>query len=199
MQIYKSNKFTMDTLLSQQLTPESIFDIVPIRFESSHLIGAVLSALEDYSVPVKSSAPRGLKSTIFDLDSSVTGPNSNSMKVPLHDTSYSEAFLDSFVEKQEEFCNDQHRWQGWLRVLIKEQAKLNMLSSTKKNATESVPAPPTIDEDIQAATQNVSRLQTNEHSRLDSLLYTNQINSFAAKAADYSDVTKYKIELAGKL
>ncbi len=200
MDFYKNKKFTMEAMCSNQMSPETVFDVVPIQFENTRLIEAVFYALEDTDrskMQKKLSEPNfSLKPT--SLDGPLLSPNCHALNVPIGDSSYSVNLLDALLEKQEEYMSDQHRWQGWLRVLIKEQTKLNSMAANKKTPTDGAAVQPT-EEELQQATQNVSRLQSSELSRLDSLLCMNQIYAYGQKAKEFSETTSFKIDLLGKL
>ncbi|KAI8853101.1 hypothetical protein BC829DRAFT_382848 [Chytridium lagenaria] len=152
MELFKDKKFTMEALHAHKLTPSGIFESLPVRVRNSYLLNALLQQLEE------------------DITST------------LGVESYLERHLEYLGDTVDEHGQEQWRWQGWNRSLQKEQAKSAQISSKKRqeNAARvaSGLAPLHSEEDILTPTPALAKILSTEPSRLETLIISNQIDTY---------------------
>ncbi|KAI8812885.1 hypothetical protein BJ742DRAFT_792109 [Cladochytrium replicatum] len=178
MEIYKTKKFTMESLAQHKMTPSSVLETLPIRVVSSPLASAFVHQLEE-STSYPATLTRSLATPRSTFDASLHLPTNIAPLTPNFDNlalgsdAYLEKHLEYLGETIEDFGQEQWRWQGWQRSTQKEQAKLQQLQAKKAAGG------PVSDEEINAAQLALNRVLATEPSRLESLIKTNQIDTYA--------------------
>ncbi|KAJ3045494.1 Eukaryotic translation initiation factor 3 subunit H [Rhizophlyctis rosea] len=204
MELYQSRKFTMESLIQHKLTPTSIFQSLPVKIRNSHLLSALLHDLDEnasYSPSVRDSIshPASNFNSRIPTEISPLTPNFDNLELGVE--SYLERHLEYLGETVEEHGQEQWRWQGWQRSLQKEQQRLQQTVSKRRaeNATRASSGLPPIygDEELQVSSPALTKLLASEPSRLETLIITNQIdtyckqiNQFAGPALSKMFVTK---------
>ncbi|KAI9209491.1 uncharacterized protein BJ171DRAFT_487170 [Polychytrium aggregatum] len=195
MEIYKEQKFTMETLAKNHITPSSVFETLPIEIRNSHLLNALLRQLDEAALPSPSlshalqSPASSFRSRIPAAHSSLT-PNADNLELGLEN--YLEKHLEYLGETVEEYGQEQWRWHAWHRNFQKEQQRANQAVQKKRqeNAARLASGADAIysEEDL-AATANplsLQKIQASEPSRLESLIITNQIDTYCKQINQFS-------------
>ncbi|KAJ3184299.1 Eukaryotic translation initiation factor 3 subunit H [Geranomyces variabilis] len=193
MEMYQSRKFTMESLVQAKLTPTSIFESLPIKIHNSHLLSALLHELDErvsfppslenaFSIPASSFSPRAPTNV------SPFAPNLDALELGCE--SYLEKHLEYLAETVEEHGQEQWRWQGWQRSLQKEQQKLQQTIGKRRMENSARTAqgldPVYGDDELVASSPALAKLLSNEPSRLESLIITNQIDTYCKQITQYA-------------
>ncbi|KAI9100986.1 hypothetical protein DFS34DRAFT_612752 [Phlyctochytrium arcticum] len=192
MELYKTKKFTMDSLIQNKLTPTSIFQSLPIKIRNSHLLTALLHELDEQSSFLNSlqnslSIP---SSTYTPRIPNVSPFSPNFEKLELGLESYLEKHLEYLGETVEEHGQEQWRWQAWQRNVQKEQARLQQIVA-KRRAENSARVAQGLslvhpEEELQVASPALTKMMANEPSRLESLIITNQIDTYCKQITQFA-------------
>ncbi|KAJ3330598.1 Eukaryotic translation initiation factor 3 subunit H [Blyttiomyces sp. JEL0837] len=114
--------------------------------------------------------------------------------------SYLEKHLEYLAETVEEYGQEQWRWQGWQRSLQKEQQKTAQTVAKKRaeNATRTASGLPPLhsEEDITAPSPALAKILANEPSRLETLVITNQIDTYCKQVNQFAGPGLTKMFLA---
>ncbi|KAJ3023999.1 Eukaryotic translation initiation factor 3 subunit H [Thoreauomyces humboldtii] len=195
MQVYASKKFTMESLAQNKLTPTSIFESVPIKIHNSHLLTAMLHELdEQVSFPPSLSNAFSIPSTSavgsrrLPTDVSPFAPNLDALE--LGSEHYLEKHLEFLAETVDEHGQEQWRWQGWQRNLQKEQQRLQQTVAKKRMENSARTAqglsPTYADSELEVSSPALSKLMQNEPSRLESLIISNQIDTYCKQISQFA-------------
>ncbi|KAI8918234.1 hypothetical protein DFJ77DRAFT_454853 [Powellomyces hirtus] len=203
MDIYQTRKFTMESLVANKLTPTSIFESLPIKIHNSHILTALLHELdEQISLPASLDSVFSLPSSTFTprvpTDVSPFAPNLD--KLELGSETYLEKHLEYLGETVEEHGQEQWRWQGWQRNLQKEQQKLQQTVAKRRFDNQARVAqgldPVYGDDELQPTSPALTKLLANEPSRLESLIITNQIDTYCKQITQFAGPGLTKMFLA---
>ncbi|KAI9001685.1 hypothetical protein BC832DRAFT_593977 [Gaertneriomyces semiglobifer] len=193
MELYQTRKFTMESLIQKKLTPTSIFQSLPIKIRNSHLLSALMHELDDQvSFPNTIENSLSLPSSSFTsrIPSEVSSFSPNLDQLELGHESYLEKHLEYLGETVEEHGQEQWRWQGWQRNFQKEQVRLQQTISKRKmeNAARAQQglAPAYGADELQPTSATLQKLQANEPSRLESLIITNQIDTYCTQVTQFA-------------
>jgi len=194
MDLYRDKKFTMDNLRQRQLTPSTVFQSLPITIKNSHLLSALLHQLEEnssiYSAAEASlSVPSSNFSSRFPSDINPWSTNYDNLELSLE--SYLEKHIEYLGDTIEEHGQEQWKWHGWQRSLVREQQRLSQLSSKRKaenSARISAGLTPTYtDEEVNnPSSPNLTKLLANEPSRLETLIIANQIDTYCKQINQFA-------------
>jgi translation initiation factor 3 subunit H len=202
MTLFKDKKFTMEALHEHKLTASGIFESLPIRIKNSHLLNALL---HQWEAPVPLSVPKPASSYSLNTDisssSSVLPPlTPNLDALDLGTDNYLERHLEYLGETVEEYGQEQWRWQGWNRSLQKEQQRAAQVAAKRRqeNATRASSGLPPLysDEELLAPPPSLARLLANEPSRLETLIITNQIDTYCKQINQFAGPAMTKMFLA---
>ncbi|KND01653.1 uncharacterized protein SPPG_03450 [Spizellomyces punctatus DAOM BR117] len=193
MELYQNRKFTMESLIHNKLTPTSIFQSLPIKIRNSHLLTALLHELdEQISFPPSLENSLSLPSSTYTprIPTNISPFSPNLDKLELGLESYLEKHLEYLGETVEEHGQEQWRWQGWQRNLQKEQQRLQQTISKRRlenssRAAQGLP-PAYTEEDLQPTSQTLTKILANEPSRLESLIITNQIDTYCKQVTQFA-------------
>jgi translation initiation factor 3 subunit H len=200
MALFKDKKFTMEALHAHKLTASGIFESLPIRIRNSSLLNALLQELE--SKEIESSASfidRNQKpSSKTHLVPSLLTPNLDALQ--LGTESYLERHLEYLGETVDEYGQEQWRWQGWNRSLQKEQQRFAAVTLKKRAENASLVAQGLplahSEEDILTPSPALAKILANEPSRLETLIISNQIDTYCKQINHFAGPGLTKIYLA---
>ncbi|KAI8818508.1 uncharacterized protein EV422DRAFT_621706 [Fimicolochytrium jonesii] len=195
MDLYQNRKFTMESLHKHKLTPTTIFETLPIKIHNSHLLNALLHELD-----VQVSFPSSLESSLSLPLSTLAAPPStadvspfwpNLDKLDLSSEAYLEKHLEYLSEAVDEHGQEQWRWQGWQRNLQKEQQKVQQTIAKRRmeNQTRSAQGLPAVwtDDDLSLnSSPSLVKLMANEPSKLESIIITNQIDTYCKQITQFA-------------
>ncbi|KAJ3196044.1 Eukaryotic translation initiation factor 3 subunit H [Irineochytrium annulatum] len=197
MTLFKDRKFTMENLHANKLTPQGIFENIPVRIRNSHLLNALLHQLdEDVMASVIPSNPdSAIKPPPAGF--SPLAPNFDALE--LGADSYLERHLEYLGETVEEHGQEQWRWQGWHRSLQKEQQRSSIAAAKKRQENASRAAsgmePLYTEEDIMAPTPALTKVLSTEPSRLETLIISNQIDTYSRQISQFAGPAVTKMYL----
>ncbi|KAJ3094525.1 Eukaryotic translation initiation factor 3 subunit H [Phlyctochytrium planicorne] len=202
MELFKEKKFTMEALHTHKLTPSGIFESLPVRIRNSHLLNALIHQLEeDITYPISTTASMP-SSTFISPFSQTPGyspltPNFDALELGVE--SYLERHLEYLGETVDEHGQEQWRWQGWHRSLQKEQAKASLAAAKKRqeNAARSAAGMPALhsEEEILAPTPALAKILSTEPSRLETLIISNQIDTYCKQVNQFAGPSLTKMYL----
>ncbi|KAJ3063376.1 Eukaryotic translation initiation factor 3 subunit H, partial [Quaeritorhiza haematococci] len=195
MNLYREKRFTMESLLQQKLTPSSIFQSLPIKIRNSHLLNVLLHELEESSsanIGITSSLSLPVSTFTSRIPTDTTtplSPNFNNLELGLEN--YLEKHLEYLGETIEEHGQEQWRWHGWQRSLQKEQTRVQQTISKKRQENASRVAQglaPAYTEEELSGTSSAAlqKLLSNEPSRLETLIITNQIDTYCKQINQFA-------------
>ncbi|KAJ3294169.1 Eukaryotic translation initiation factor 3 subunit H [Borealophlyctis nickersoniae] len=193
MELYHNKKFTMDSLIQNKLTPSSIFQSLPVKIRNSHLLSALLHELDEESslapvVQASLSLPSSTFTSRIPNDISPLSPNFDNLE--LSTESYLERHLEYLGETVEEHGQEQWRWQGWHRSLQKEQQKVQQMASKRRaeNASRAAQNLPLLygEDELQPTSPALTKLLATEPSRLETLIITNQIDTYCKQVNQFA-------------
>ncbi|KAJ3124368.1 Eukaryotic translation initiation factor 3 subunit H [Nowakowskiella sp. JEL0407] len=174
MKMYAAKSFTLENLIKNKLTPSAIFESVDVEIVNSKLVNAALFELEE---PGLYSTGRDQVLSKFDnvkIQSNFINfhPNSESLELELE--SYLEKHLEFLGDTVEEHGQEQWRWQGWQRNVAKEQHALKQAIAKKDDA------------EIDNLNAHLKKLIASEPSRLETLIITNQVDTYAKQINQFA-------------
>lgn len=198
MAVFKEKKFTLETI--HKLTPSSVLESLPIKVKNSHLLNAFLHQLDENSYlscpaldfinqPCATFAPPATTS-LPSISLTQLSPNFDNMELGLEN--YLEKHLEYLGDTIEEHGQEQWRWHGWQRNLQKEQQKLNAIVARKRQENASRVAagmePLYSDDELLAAATSPAllKLMAGEPSRLETLIITNQIDTYCKQVNQFA-------------
>lgn len=183
----------MESLIQNKLTPTSIFQSLPIKIHNSHLLTALLHELdEQVSFPPSLATSLNMPSSTYTprIPTNVSPFCPNYDKLELGLESYLEKHLEYLGETVEEHGQEQWRWQGWQRNVQKEQQRLQQTIAKRRMENSSRAAQGLAsaysEEDLQATSATLTKLLANEPSRLESLIITNQIDTYCKQITQFA-------------
>lgn len=213
MDLFKEKKFTMASLHARGLTASTIFESLPVKIRNSKLLDVFLHQLE--ATPSSSSAfaasvasrtpfsssyePFGYaNSTSSDTFDPYFSPNFDALE--LGSETYLERHLEYLAETVDEYGQEQWRWQGWQRSLAKEQQRSAQTVARKRqeNATRVAEglAPLYSEEELMTPSPSLAKLIAGEPSRLETLILTNQIDTYCKQINQFAGPGLTKMYLA---
>ncbi|KAJ3411496.1 hypothetical protein HDV05_002104 [Chytridiales sp. JEL 0842] len=204
MELFKEKKFTMEALQKHKMTADGIFESLPIKIQNSHLLNVLL---HEWESPVPLSVP--FPSSTFTLEPTSTTSKTSSVLPPLTPNldaldlgadAYLERHLEFLGDTVEDYGQEQWRYQGYLRNLQKEQSKHAQTAAKKRqeNASRATSGLPPLysEEDIETPSANLTRLMASEPSRLETLVLTNQIETYCKQVNQFAGPALTKMFLA---
>ncbi|KAH6565617.1 hypothetical protein BASA50_007977 [Batrachochytrium salamandrivorans] len=206
MAVYESRKFTMENILKHKLTPGTVFEVVPVKIQSSYLLNAALLELSNQpklpdSSSLSSSFPLSLFSTDLSSDSTSLVPNFDNLE--LSSETYLEKHLEHLVESVEEHGQEQWRWQGWQRSFNKEQIKsqhhISQMNVENAAAIAAGNPPPYSEDELKTPLPSFSKVVSNEPSRLETLIISNQIDTYCKQINQFAGPALTKMFVAKSL
>ncbi|TPX37756.1 hypothetical protein SmJEL517_g00449 [Synchytrium microbalum] len=206
MELYRHRRFTMESLINNKLTPSSVIEYLPVKIHNSHLLTALLYQLEESAAyPSSVSTSLSLPTSSFETRiPTAQGPfTPNFDNLDLGSESYLEKHLEYLGETVEDHGQEQWRWQGWSRNFAKEQSKVtqNVARKRAENATRIAggQAPVHTEEEILAAQIPLQKIAANEPSRLETLVLTNQIDTYTQQLSQNGAASLSKMFLVKAL
>ncbi|KAJ3116396.1 Eukaryotic translation initiation factor 3 subunit H [Phlyctochytrium bullatum] len=201
MELFKEKKFTMEALHAHKLTPSGIFESLPVRINNSFLLNALLSQIEEDHI-VDLTTPLARPATTFLSPFPLASPSPlspNFDALELGNESYIERHLEYLGETVDEHGQEQWRWQGWHRQLQKEQARAAQIAAKKRQENQtraSAGLPPVhTEEDILAPTPALQKVLSSEPSRLETLIISNQIDTYCKQVNQFAGPSLSKMYL----
>ncbi|KAJ1548269.1 Eukaryotic translation initiation factor 3 subunit H [Nowakowskiella sp. JEL0078] len=189
MAMYEKKKFSLESLIKNKMTPSAIFENVEVVVVNSKLVGAAMYELEEASLYSNSAvnAAFGRDSALSTFSTARVSsrvskfhPNNENLELELE--SYLEKHLEFLGDTVEEHGQEQWRWQGWQRNVAKEQQKLKQALSKKQNDGGGYGN----DEAVENLTSNLQKLIAAEPSRLETLIITNQVDTYAKQINQFA-------------
>lgn len=159
--LYKGGEFTLDSILKAGVTADEIFEELPIQVRNSNLIRAFLLQMD--SEPKRS----------LDLDSGATS------------NEFLEKNLECLIDSIDDLAQESSRFQYYQRALGRHQAQQSGVLAKRKQENEQrrrQGLPPLSEDDL---TTNPAFKALPEPSRLDALLFNNQISNFCQQINQY--------------
>mmetsp|Transcript_11049 Transcript_11049/g.18075 ORF Transcript_11049/g.18075 Transcript_11049/m.18075 type:complete len:329 (-) Transcript_11049:472-1458(-) len=156
--IYKAQRFTQETVAKSDLSFNSIFEEVPLRFHNAHLVKALFLDLE-------SSPDASLQSADFD-------------RLELTYTPFVERSLEFVNECMDDLVAEQGKFQYYQRQLARQAQQQRDFLAKRKDTNEALRRAgqePLADDDL---ANNLLFKPIPEPSRLETLLITYQINTY---------------------
>ncbi|KAI9347944.1 hypothetical protein DFJ73DRAFT_835905 [Zopfochytrium polystomum] len=210
MALFKEKKFTMESLHAHGLTASTIFESLPVKIRNSKLLNVMLRQMELPAAPsVSAKARLSVPSTSFDLFGEAASTASepfgmqltpNFDALDLGSETYVERHLEYLAETVDEYGQEQWRWQGWQRSLAKEQQRSAQTAARKRqeNATRvaSGMTPLYTEEEINEVSPALAKLKAAEPSRLETLVITNQIDTYCKQINQFAGPGLTKMYLA---
>ncbi|KAJ1541503.1 Eukaryotic translation initiation factor 3 subunit H [Cladochytrium tenue] len=206
MSIFKEKKFSMEAMHAHNLTAATIFETLPVKVRNSGLTNVFLRQAEALSSAPLDAARFPASSFDVFSDSLLSSADGASQLTPNFDTldlgseAYLERHLEYLTETVEEYGQEQWRWQGWQRSLTREQQRSAQTAARKRleNAarTAAGQSPLYTDEDIDAPSPALAKILASEPSRLDTLVITNQIDTYCKQINQFAGPGLTKMYLA---
>ncbi|KAI8921700.1 hypothetical protein BC831DRAFT_404984 [Entophlyctis helioformis] len=203
MTVFESRKFTVENLMKHQLSPSTVFESVPIKLHNSHLLNALLHEINGSrtappQVRTALAFPPSFLNARLPSNASPFAPNYDSLA--LGSESYLEKHLEYLAETIEEHGQEQWRWQGWQRSVQKEQQRAAQQTAYKISENAAAIAagnpPPYSDDEIKAVPQSLTNVLNKEPSRLETLVITNQIDTYCKQIYQYAGPSLTKMFVA---
>merc|ERR1711934_8214 len=159
--LYKGGEFTLDSILKSGVCAEDIFEELPIEVRNSNLIKAFLLQMD--SEPKRS----------LDLDSGATS------------SAFLEKNLECLIDSMDDLAQESSRFQYYQRAQGRHQAQQSGILAKRKQENEQrrrQGLPPLSEDDLAT---NPAFKALPEPSRLDALLFNNQIGNFCQQINQY--------------
>jgi len=161
--LYKSNEFTLDSILKAGVCAEDVFEELPIQIRNSHLIRAYLLQMDDSQQKRQSPDVEG-------------GATSNP---------FLEKNMECLIDSIDDLAQESARFQYYQRALGRHSAQQSGILAKRKQENEQrrrQGLPPLSDDDL---TNNPAFKPLPEPSRLESLLLNTQISNFCQQINQY--------------
>ncbi|KAL2917178.1 MutS protein msh4 [Polyrhizophydium stewartii] len=203
MSVFETSKFSMENILKHRLTPATMFESVPIKIHSSHLLSAALaeiSAQTAYpaSVPAALSFPPSLFPARVPVSAAPLAPNFDTLE--LSSESYLEKHLEYLTETIDEHGQEQWRIQGWQRSFQKEQQKAQqavaLMSAENAASIAAGTGPVHTEDELKAVPPSLAKVIASEPSLLETLVITNQIDTYCKQINQFAGPTLSKMFIA---
>ncbi|KAJ1341708.1 hypothetical protein BSLG_003729 [Batrachochytrium salamandrivorans] len=147
------------------------------------------------SSSLSSSFPLSLFSTDLSSDSTSLVPNFDNLE--LSSETYLEKHLEHLVESVEEHGQEQWRWQGWQRSFNKEQIKsqhhISQMNVENAAAIAAGNPPPYSEDELKTPLPSFSKVVSNEPSRLETLIISNQIDTYCKQINQFAGPTHQNV------
>merc|ERR1711871_1313416 len=161
LKLYKGGEFSLDSILKAGVCAEDIFEELPIQVRNSNLIRAFLLQMD--SEPKRS----------LDLDSGATS------------SAFLEKNLECLIDSMDDLAQESSRFQYYQRAQGRHQAQQSGILAKRKQENEQrrrQGLPPLSEDDLAT---NPAFKALPEPSRLDALLFNNQIGNFCQQINQY--------------
>merc|ERR1711871_580410 len=161
LNLYKGGEFTLNSILKSGVCAEDIFEELPIQVRNSNLIKAFLLQMD--SEPKRS----------LDLDSGATS------------SAFLEKNLECLIDSMDDLAQESSRFQYYQRAQGRHQAQQSGILAKRKQENEQrrrQGLPPLSEDDLAT---NPAFKALPEPSRLDALLFNNQIGNFCQQINQY--------------
>ena len=202
MKLFTNKKFTMELLAQNELSAEDIFEYLPMKIRNSNLAHSLLYHLEELKSTGVNRIVEDVEFPAFDFKSNL--PEEISVVSPSFEVL--EQRSNYFLEKHFEYLGDtiddwgqeQWRWHGWQRNLLKEQQRIAGVVFKRKQENEKRVAQglePTFSADeLEMNSVHLQRLLKNEPSRLESLVLHNHMTTYCEQVETFSAASVAKMQ-----
>merc|ERR1711871_1165692 len=156
LKLYKGGEFSLDSILKAGVCAEDIFEELPIQVRNSNLIRAFLLQMDDSEQ----------KKPLADAEGDVTS------------NPFLEKNLEYLIDSIDDLAQESSRFQYYQRALGRHSAQQSGILAKRKQENEQrrrQGLPPLSDDDL---ANNPAFKPPPEPSRLDALLFNNQISNF---------------------
>lgn len=159
MKLYQSQKFTRENLKKENLDHKKIFEEIPVKIHNSLLVTALLLQLQESEI----------------IDSDLT-------QLSISSNAYLEKNLEFLIEKLDELSNEQNKLQYYQRNVQKQQ--IQQAAWLQKRKAENAVRKENNQELLPEEDPNFKPIP--EHSRLESLLITNQMDNYCKSINNFT-------------
>ncbi|KAJ8325009.1 hypothetical protein O5D80_006522 [Batrachochytrium dendrobatidis] len=203
MQVYETRKFSTENILEHKLTPGSVFETIPLKISSSHLLNTALLQVSNQSNLSSTtcsafSFPSFQFASHLSSDAAPLTPNFDNLE--LSSETYLEKHLERMVESVEEHGQEQWRWQGWQRSFNKEQIRsqhhISQMNADNAAAIAAGNPPIHHEEDLKVPLSSFAKVASNEPSRLETLIISNQLDTYCKQINQFAGPTLTKMFVA---